>query len=347
MLLSIKEDSKSLREDNVALKQRMDKLETGDVTHGHADMTEHVATTSATTSATEPPPRKRRQCDTTASEDIDWQPIASDEVRGTVKQRLTTMAAPSAQLLEPQFNMEEDMQQQPEQQQSWMPQHNVRKQLPATGNTLSGRHRTVDSTATHTVLWPQERVHDARGLRMKYEDLSWDKFVLGLLCVISEAELTLQPLLYMHLRELMEDAGMYGLEPVKAFHGVWLNHIEQGRATWHDEKTREKLRRQFVWNAPRHAPAATAQHVNKPVNFPNHAAPSSDRGQGRRRQYAPVVPAGPDNKPCKAFNLGTCSKGTSHPQADHVCSFCFRAQNRLCYHMEKDCGNKLRAAAKN
>jgi hypothetical protein len=341
MLLSIKEDSKCLREDNVALKQRMEKLETG----ATADTTE----TAATTSSAQPPPRKRRQQTPANSEDVNWQPIASDEVRGTVKQRLTTLADPSAQLLEPPFNMAEDQpEQQLEHQEPWMPQPNTRKQLPATGNHISGRHRTVDSTATHTVMWPQERVHDARGLRMKYEDLSWDKFVLGFLCCVNEAEPNLQPLLYMHLRELMEDAGMYGLEPVKAFHGVWLNHIEQGRATWHDEKTREKLRRQFVWNAPRQAPIATAtHHGNAPANFSNNAAPSSSRGQGRRRQYAPVLAAGPDTKPCRTFNLGTCTKATSHPQADHVCSYCFKAQSRLCYHMERDCGNKIRAGAKN
>jgi hypothetical protein len=196
MLLLIKEDSKCLREDNAAIKQRMDRLETGP--------TDDTTEAAASTSSTQPPPRKRRQQTTASSEDVIWDPIDSEEVRGTVKQRLTTLADPNAQLLEPPFNTAEDQPEQPlGQQEPWMPPINTRKQLPASGNQISGRHRTVDSTATHTVMWPQERVHDARGLRMKYEDLSWDKFVLGFLCCVSEAEPNLQPLLYMHLRELM------------------------------------------------------------------------------------------------------------------------------------------------
>jgi hypothetical protein len=324
MLLSIKEDSKSLREDNEAMKQRMDKLETAPTSSGSKTLDSTASTTA--------PSRKRKQPTNTPLEDA-----------------LTTMAAPSEQLLEPEFDMDEEhCEQEAEHQQSWMPQQPSLRQLPQKGvSQVSGRHRTADSSAKHPALWPQERVHDARGQIMKYEALTWDKFVLGYLCVTQEADPKLQPLLYLHLRDMMEDAGIYGLEAVKAFHGVWLNHIEQGRATWQDEHTREKLRRQFVWNAPQAAPKTAPAHHNTTsatATFSTQAAPhSSNRSQRRRRPYAPVLPAGPRTNPCKSFNLGTCTEVTSHPQADHVCSYCCRAQSRLCYHTEKDCGYKTRA----
>ena len=42
-----------------------------------------------------------------------------------------------------------------------------------------------------------------------------------------------------HLEELMGNAELYGWERVRAFHGVWLNQLEQGWPTW--EEGEEKI----------------------------------------------------------------------------------------------------------
>ena len=44
-----------------------------------------------------------------------------------------------------------------------------------------------------------------------------------------------------HLKEMMEYGETFGWPMVRAYHTVWLQHLEQGRATWNDEVTRLKL----------------------------------------------------------------------------------------------------------
>ena len=44
-----------------------------------------------------------------------------------------------------------------------------------------------------------------------------------------------------HLKELMEDCEHFGWPMVRAYHAVWLQHIDQGRATWDNEATHLKL----------------------------------------------------------------------------------------------------------
>ena len=41
----------------------------------------------------------------------------------------------------------------------------------------------------------------------------------------------LRKLMSAHLKELMEDCGIFGWPTVRAYHAMWLQHIEQGRAT--------------------------------------------------------------------------------------------------------------------
>ena len=43
------------------------------------------------------------------------------------------------------------------------------------------------------------------------------------------------------LQEMMEGGETFGWPMVRAYHTVWLQHLEQGRATWNDEVTRLKL----------------------------------------------------------------------------------------------------------
>ena len=38
-----------------------------------------------------------------------------------------------------------------------------------------------------------------------------------------------------HLSELMADVAIYGWGPVWAYHTIWLQHVENGRANWGDK----------------------------------------------------------------------------------------------------------------
>ena len=76
-----------------------------------------------------------------------------------------------------------------------------------------------------------------------------------------------------HLQEIMEDGETFGRSVVRAYHGAWLQQLEQGRATWEDGPTRLKLRRPLVWHRvaplqPREQPTATnpAQGCTGPVS---------------------------------------------------------------------------------
>ena len=40
----------------------------------------------------------------------------------------------------------------------------------------------------------------------------------------------IRKLMWVHLKELMEDGECFGWPTVRAYHAVWLQHIEQGRA---------------------------------------------------------------------------------------------------------------------
>ena len=51
-----------------------------------------------------------------------------------------------------------------------------------------------------------------------------------------------------HLENMMSDAELYGWKITRTFHGVWLNQLEQGRATWHDKKEKLRFRRTLVWH---------------------------------------------------------------------------------------------------
>ena len=50
-----------------------------------------------------------------------------------------------------------------------------------------------------------------------------------------------------HLDELMQDSELYGWQKVRAFHSVWLNQIEQGRASQLEHYTKLSFRRALVW----------------------------------------------------------------------------------------------------
>ena len=84
-------------------------------------------------------------------------------------------------------------------------------------------------------------------------------FVTGLLTIMDLQSEALRRKMSAHLKEIMEDGETFGCPMGRAYHTVWLQHLEQGRATWDDEITRLKLHRALVWHrmAPSSQPSPT------------------------------------------------------------------------------------------
>ena len=91
---------------------------------------------------------------------------------------------------------------------------------------------------------------------------------------------SLKKVMSAHLKELMEDGEHFGWPTVRAYHAVWLQHIEQGRATWDDENTRLKPRRSLVWHrlAPSSQPSSTP--ASTPRLLPEHPDAQPTHGIG-------------------------------------------------------------------
>ena len=130
-----------------------------------------------------------------------------------------------------------------------------------------------------------------------------------------------------HFEELMCDAQLYGWQRVRAFHGVWLNQLEQGRATWQDE---EKLRFRcaIVWH-PATSSSATSSATRPSGGWKTHKAES---------EYN--APARPGTKACEAYNEGRCNNGAAHPDQLHIGTHSLTTVNCAFPHLEKDCNRK-------
>ena len=131
-----------------------------------------------------------------------------------------------------------------------------------------------------------------------------------------------------HLTEIMEDGETFRWPVVRAYHAVWLQHLEQGRATWDDEATRLKLCRALVWHrmAPSSQPSAT---------------PATTTPQALTRGPRHMDPTHPADQACVAYNQVLCTSNVAHPANLHVCSFCLQTAHKLCQHTELTCKHKI------
>ena len=114
-----------------------------------------------------------------------------------------------------------------------------------------------------------------------------------------------------HLKEIVENTESFGWPAVKAYQTVWLQHLEQGRATWNDEATRLKLHRALVLHmmVPSSQPSATQlPHPRLPPKTPRHTGPF--------RLTSP-----PGDRAYVTYNQGLCTSNVAHPADLHVCSF--------------------------
>ena len=100
-----------------------------------------------------------------------------------------------------------------------------------------GKLRTVDTTAVKQVIWPHELVFTPDGQPATYQN----RFCMAFVNVYLSTNFT----------GAHEGLGRSPGAPwpvVRAYHAVWLQHLEQSRATWEDDGIRLMLKRALVWH---------------------------------------------------------------------------------------------------
>ena len=160
-----------------------------------------------------------------------------------------------------------------------------------------------------------------------YWGLSCMAFINRYLFVMALQPESIKPRMFTHLQEMMEDGEVYRWPVVLSYHAAWLQHLEQGWATWEDEATTLKLRRALVWHQlpPPQTPTTSSQ--------PTRQQPAADKVQSKTGPFS--EPVKPGDRACTAFNKGLCV--TLHPADLHVCCYCLFTIQRLCHHMEQFC----------
>ena len=103
-----------------------------------------------------------------------------------------------------------------------------------------------------------------------------------------------------HLQELMADAELYGWEPIRAFHAVWLQQLENGQVKWDDVKAKLWFHHTLVWHP------ATSMTSAKMVTG---QAPLKKLG---KEAMAYNIAENPDTKACSCFNQ------SDHPKSLHI-----------------------------
>ena len=111
--------------------------------------------------------------------------------------------------------------------------------------------RTGAATVLKKITWPHEVVYTSAGKPASYQDMSVPQFMYGYLLVMDSEEADIRVQMDSHLKALMSDAQLYGWKCTRAFHGVWLNQLEQGRCTLFDEEAKLQFHRMLVWHLAR------------------------------------------------------------------------------------------------
>ena len=92
------------------------------------------------------------------------------------------------------------------------------------------------------ITWPHEVISIwGQESQIIYKELSIP-LVQGYLIVMRCEMEAVRAKMASHLEDLMGDLELYVWERVRAYHGVWLNQLEQGRATWEDEEDKVRFR---------------------------------------------------------------------------------------------------------
>ena len=94
----------------------------------------------------------------------------------------------------------------------------------------SGRLCTADTQVLRKVDWPHKFIYLTDGKAAEYEAMSVPLFVSGDVKIMDSQKSDIRAIRSTHLADLMTDSELYGWEAVPAFHAIWLQQMEQGRA---------------------------------------------------------------------------------------------------------------------
>ena len=93
-----------------------------------------------------------------------------------------------------------------------------------------------------STLWQESQFNS-------YKELSIPLFIQGYLIVMKGEKGAVRAKMASHLADLMGDVELYGWERATAYHGVWLNQLEQGsRASWENEEEKVRFQCALVWH---------------------------------------------------------------------------------------------------
>ena len=157
------------------------------------------------------------------------------------------------------------------------------------------------------VTWPHELLCTAAGPPAIYEDVSVMLFISMYLVVMETVKPMVKLHMSKHLKELMADAEVYGCNPVRDYHAVWLQQIENGRAKWSNEDAKLEFHRSLVWHT---APPATSDKL---------AATASPPKKPTKERIATIITAKPGTKASSAFNKDGCTQQDEYPTYLHIC----------------------------
>ena len=167
-------------------------------------------------------------------------------------------------------------------------------------------HTSNGKPQKNWIDWPHFYIYNEKG-EVQYEALSLAQFAQGFSQLILNAPPAMQNTVQRYFSTVMEDAARYKWEVVRNCHYIVGNMMEQGRLRWKDSEELLNLRRNHVWQVP------------------NALLPT--------RQHAATA----FSTPCPAFQAMACPQHQSHPGADHVCAYCYKATGRACHHPEAAC----------
>ena len=103
------------------------------------------------------------------------------------------------------------------------------------------------TTTLKKITWPHEVVYISACKPASYQDISVPQFVYGYLLLMDSEEADIRVHMASHLKSLMADAQLYRWEHIRAFHGMWLNQLEQERCTWFNEDAKMQFHWMLIW----------------------------------------------------------------------------------------------------
>ena len=98
-----------------------------------------------------------------------------------------------------------------------------------------GMVRTGATIICKCITWPHEVLYTPTAT---YRNMTEAYFVQGYIVVMSAEDNSTRSKMLQHLDELICDVDLYSWKCIHAYHGVWLNQIEQGRYTGDDNEAK-------------------------------------------------------------------------------------------------------------